>query len=79
MIINNFEYDCKKLMEIEGENASSIANKVDMLPNNVVRTYKANRVTSNLIKIFEVLGYDIKITYVKREKTAEEILKKGTK
>lgn len=75
MIINNLSEDTKKLMKIEKTTQEDIAAKTGIARPNVSRTIQANKITDGWLKVLEAIGYDVKITYVKRAKSAEDILK----
>lgn len=69
MVKNNIELDVKvKCLEV-GLTQEQVATKVGTTGQYVNRVIKKKDgfVNNTLVKIMEVLGYDIELTYVKRE------------
>ena len=71
MIKNNIELDVKVKCLEAGMTQEQIATKVGTTGQYVNRVIKRKEgfVNNTLVQIMEVLGYDIELTYVKRETT----------
>lgn len=69
MIKNNIELDVKVKCLEAGMTQEQIATKVGTTGQYVNRVIKRKEgfVNNTLVQIMEVLGYDIELTYVKRE------------
>lgn len=77
MIINNISEDVNRIISIEGESHQTIANKIGVAQPSISRSLKNAKFPDGFIKIMDCLGYDLKITYIKKQKTAADILKGG--
>ncbi|MEG0835668.1 MAG: XRE family transcriptional regulator [Christensenellaceae bacterium] len=74
MLKNNIEVDVK-VKCIEGETTQAqIAQKIETTSQYVNRIIKKKDsvVNKTYVQMLEALGYDIELTYVKREKDTEE-------
>ncbi len=71
MVKNNIELDVKVKCLEAGMTQEQIATKVGTTGQYVNRVIKRKEgfVNNTLVQIMEVLGYDIELTYVKRETT----------
>lgn len=71
MIKNNIELDVKVKCLEAGMTQEQVATKVGTTGQYVNRVIKKKEgfVNKTLVQIMEVLGYDIELTYVKRETT----------
>ena len=71
MIKNNIELDVKVKCLEAGMTQEQVATKVGTTGQYVNRVIKKKEgfVNKSLVQIMEVLGYDIELTYVKRETT----------
>lgn len=70
MLINNIELDVKTKC-IEGEKTQvQIADSIGITPSYVNRIVKSKEhiVNKTFLAVMEDLGYDVQLTYVKREK-----------
>ena len=73
MIKNNIELDVKVKCIANGITQAQVAEKVGTSSPYVNRIIKKQDVVVNktFVQMLEVLGYDIELTYVKREKNTE--------
>lgn len=76
-VINDFQTDVKQLMKQENVFQSHLADKLGVSQQGISRAIARKQFNDTFVNIMEQLGYDIKVTYIKREKTAEEVLHKG--
>lgn len=76
MFINNLKEDFKRVIKMQGKTQLEVAESIGLPSPNVSRALDV-KIPDRFIKIWESLGYDIKITYVKRNQSAEDILKRG--
>lgn len=67
MVINNFENDFKKLQGMSGKSQRAIAAEMGVSQPNVARIAKGKIIPQKFAEVCEVLGYDVKVVYVKRE------------
>lgn len=72
MLKNNVEVDVKVKCIEEGMTQAKIAEEIETSPQYISRLIKSNDkiVNQTFIRSMEKLGYDVKLTYEKRE-TAE--------
>ena len=72
MLLNNIELDVKTKCIEEGNTQNQISEEVGTTPRYVSRIVnsKENIVNKTFIAMMESLGYDVRLTYEKRE-TAE--------
>ena len=67
MVINNFEQDFDELLRRSGKSVTEVGRASGIAEPLVRRTFKAvNVVTKGVVKVCEVMGYDLKVVYVKR-------------
>lgn len=68
MLKNNIEIDVKvKCIEADITQAK-LAEEIETTPQYVNRLIKKNEVVNNtFVKMLEALGYDVELTYVKRD------------
>lgn len=78
-VLNNFNNDLKQLLKIEDLQQSDIAERTGMIQQMVSKSANGTQFKQSYIKVIEALGYDIKVTYVKREKSVKEVLIDGNK
>lgn len=71
MVRNNIEVDVKVKCIEQGKTQARLAEEIDTTKTYVNRVIKKNEsvVNNTFVKMMEVLGYDIELHYVKREKT----------
>lgn len=69
MLLNNIELDVKTKCIEEGKTQTNLANGVCTSPSYVSRIVKSKEhiVNKTFISMMEQLGYDVELTYVKRE------------
>lgn len=69
MVLNNFEMDVKVKCIEENTSQRAVALAMDTTPQYVNRIIKRTSTIVNptFVEIMEALGYDIELTYVKRE------------
>jgi hypothetical protein len=74
MLLNNIELDVKTKCIEEDTTQIMLADGVGTSPSYVSRIVKSKEhiVNKTFIAMMEQLGYDVKITYVKRELIAQE-------
>jgi len=73
MLINNIELDVKTKC-IEGEKTQvQIAESIGITPSYVNRIVKSKEhiVNKTFLAVMEELGYDVQLTYVKRDKSGK--------
>lgn len=75
-VMNDFYNDFNMICKAEGIAKGDLADKAGLDQNNMARSCKRQQFAPNFVKLIEALGYDIKVSYVRRSQTAEEILKK---
>lgn len=75
MVINDFEKDYEALFDSTGMTRDEVAAAVGIFPTNIKRTVTARHFGNVYVKIIEALGYDIKVTYVKRMKDVKSAVK----
>ena len=70
MVRNNIEVDVKVKCIEEGKTQAKLAEEIDTAKTYVNRVIKQNGcvVNNTFVKMMEALGYDIELTYVKRER-----------
>ena len=78
-VLNNFNNDLKQLLKVENLQQSDIAERTGMIQQMVSKSANGTQFKQSYIKVIEALGYDIKVTYVKREKSVKEVLIDGNK
>lgn len=73
MIKNNIELDVKVKCIEQGTTQAQIAEDIQTTKSYVNRIIKKQDgvVNKTFVQMLEVLGYDIELTYVKREKNSE--------
>lgn len=76
-VINDFKSDYFKLSELAGMNQTDVANAIGVKQNSISQALTRQVINRMYADIVEALGYDIKVTYVKREHTGKEALHKG--
>ena len=68
MVLNNFELETKIKCLEEGLNQTTLAEKIDTTGQYINRLIKKETIVNRVfVKMMEALGYDILVTYVKRE------------
>jgi plasmid maintenance system antidote protein VapI len=69
MVRNNIEVDVKVKCIESGKTQAQVAEEIDTTKAYVNRVIKKQSgvVNNTLVQIMEALGYDIELTYVKRE------------
>lgn len=69
MVRNNIEVDVKVKCIEQGKTQAKVAEEIDTTKAYVNRVIKKNDsvVNKTFVKMMEALGYDIQLTYVKRE------------
>ena len=77
MVINDFKGDYFKLSELEKMSQADVAKVLGAKQNSISQALTRQIVNKMYTDIVEALGYDIKVTYVKREESAKEVLHKG--
>lgn len=75
-VMNDFYNDFNKICKAEGIVKGDLAEKAGIDQSIMARSCKNKQFSTNFVKLIEALGYDIKVSYVRRSQTAEEILKK---
>lgn len=78
-VLNNFNNDLKQLLKVEDLQQSDIVERTGMVQQMVSKSANGTQFKQSYIKVIEALGYDIKVTYVKREKSVKEVLIDGNK
>lgn len=73
-VINDFNMDLHNLLKADGLTQTDIANKLGIAQQIVSRSANGSQFKDSFVKVIEALGYDIKVSYVKREKTVEEVI-----
>lgn len=70
MLINNISNDLREKAIESGYNQNMIANKLHRSRQYICNIFNGGvfPVSKSIINIMELLGYDIQLTYVKREK-----------
>lgn len=66
MIINNFESDFKALAQRSGHTQEEIANAMGIARPNLPRVFKGKVIPDKFVEACAVMGYDVKVVYVKR-------------
>lgn len=66
MVINDFPEDFKKLKVMSKMTDTEIAEKLKMSRPNVSRVMKGGVIPKRFEEIYEAMGYDLKVVYVKR-------------
>ena len=66
-VINNFPDDIKALQEKANLSQMAIASKLGMQQHGITQAIHGKIIPKRYADIVEVLGYDIKVVYVKRE------------
>ena len=75
MLKNNIELDVKVKCIETGKTQVQLADAIDTTKSYVNRVIKKQDgvVNKTFVRMMEELGYDIKLTYVKRNETQEEV------
>lgn len=75
MLKNNIELDVKVKCIETGKTQVQLADAIDTTKSYVNRVIKKQDgvVNKTLVRMMEELGYDIELTYVKRNETQEEV------
>ena len=76
MIINNLPDDLKRLSRLENKPFAQVGEELGLPRGNISRSVNNGSINGRWIDIVESLGYDIKITYVKRADKAKDVLNK---
>ena len=73
MLKNNVEVDVKVKCIEEGMTQAKIAEEIETSPQYISRLIKSNDkiVNQTFIRVMETLGYDVELTYIKRESIKE--------
>ena len=73
MLKNNFEVDVKVKCIEEGMTQAKIAEEIETSPQYISRLIKSNDkiVNQTFIRVMETLGYDVELTYIKRDSIKE--------
>ena len=66
MLINDITLDTKSLLDRECLTQQSVADSMGLLKASICRTINSGRICDGWINIIEAIGYDVKITYIKR-------------
>lgn len=66
MILNNFPTEFKTLQKRSGKTQLEIAEKCGMRRENVARVARLTVITQKFVEVYEAMGYDLVISYVKR-------------
>lgn len=66
VVLNNFDEEFKKLLKMSGKSQTEIAKITGMQRPNVGRTAKLMALPQRYVEVMEAMGYDLKVTYVKR-------------
>ena len=69
MLKNNVEVDVKVKCIEEGMTQAKIAEEIETSPQYISRLIKSNDkiVNQTFIRVMETLGYDVELTYIKRD------------
>ena len=73
MVINDFRHDMLSLLAMQKKGIYDLERESGTPNNNIYRTLNQKGMTQKLIDLFEVMGYDVKVTYVKRSDTINTI------
>lgn len=73
MLINDLTFEFKDLVRENHTTQQALADKLGIKLPNIARFTK-NPINKGYLKLMETLGYDIKITYVPRKKSLDEVL-----
>ena len=73
MLKNNVEVDVKVKCIEEGMTQAKIAEEIETSPQYISRLIKSNdkSVNQTFIRVMETLGYDVELTYIKRDSIKE--------
>ena len=73
MLKNNVEVDVKVKCIEEGMTQAKIAEEIETSPQYISRLIKSNDkvVNQTFIRVMETLGYDVELTYIKRDSIKE--------
>ena len=71
MLITDTRELLKTALAKKGTTMTTLAERCGMLPGNVSRDAAKNPINKNFIKMFETLGYDIKLTITLRKSKTE--------
>lgn len=74
MVVNDFMKDFEMIVAGSGKTKKQLANDVGISDTHINRTVRAKHFSDKYVKLMEILGYDIKVTYVKRMKNVEEVV-----
>lgn len=68
MLLNNFEEEIRFIMKKEGMSQADIGRALGVSRSAVAHhTWERKIVNDGLLRIMDVLGYDVKVVYVKRK------------
>ena len=73
MIKNDLKRDVKYLLQLNGKNINTLSQELGVPSSNIHRMFTQKGIGNNLINILEHMGYDIKITYVRRNKGGSDV------
>ena len=73
MLKNNVEVDVKVKCIEEGMTQAKIAEEIETSPQYISRLIKSNDkiVNQTFTRVMETLGYDVELTYIKRDSIKE--------
>ena len=73
MLKNNVEVDVKVKCIEEGMTQAKIAEEIETSPQYISRLIKSNDkiVNQTFIRVMETIGYDVELTYIKRDSIKE--------
>lgn len=77
-VLNDFHNDYKSLAKTESVFQKDLEAKTGISQKSISNAIMRPQFNKVFVAIIEALGYDIKVTYVKREKSVKEVLVDGT-
>lgn len=77
MVINDFKNDIQRIMKMEEITQSELATKLNTTQQSISKAMTRRQMNDLFVSMLDAMGYDVKITYVKREESAKEVLHKG--
>lgn len=76
-VINDFKSDVKNIMQLENATQNQLAEQLGISQQGISKAMTRKQFNDLFVSILDLMGYDIKVTYVKHEQSAKETLHKG--
>lgn len=67
MLLNDLQKDIKHTLIEENISVNDIAEKMNCSKANVYKLMSNKELTHSIVRVMDELGYDVKLSYIKRE------------